>query len=330
MSDVAVHESAIRPMPELTLEIVKKFICPTATDQEAYAFLQLCKAQSLNPFLREAYLIKYGTEAASIVVGKETFTKRADRLPQYNGFKAGLILLSGGNVIYREGSFFTSAETLLGGWAEVYRSDRSIPYRNEVRLEEYQGRTKAGEITKMWREKPATMIRKVPLMQSLREAFPDEFGGMYGAEEINVVDASALPTYEVGKHPAIPAPQEPIRQPQAKQEEAKTDDEDGSPALVVITGVTVKAGKTGKKEWLKYNLTTDAGVIYSTFDKKIAEEAKANIGSEVAVYWKRDGQYLNCTKIELLDLEPLVLDAATEPEGEHLAQGYVPELGKGA
>lgn len=308
MSDLATREqSAVRPMPELTLEIVKRFICPAATDQEAYTFLQLCKSQSLNPFLREAYLIKYGTEAASIVVGKETFTKRADRLPQYNGFKAGLILLSGGNVIYREGSFFTSAETLLGGWAEVYRTDRSVPYRNEVKLEEYQGRTKGGEITRMWREKPATMIRKVPLMQSLREAFPDEFGGMYGAEEIDAVDVAALPTYEVGKHPAIPAPQEPIRQPQATPQAERA--EDGvNPAIVTIASVTVKLGKTGKTEWTKYNLTTEAGIIYSTFDKKIAEQAKELKGREVAIHWERKGQYLTCTEIELPAVDSLVVE----------------------
>lgn len=299
MSDIATREQlAIRPMPELTLEIVKKFICPTATDQEAYTFLQLCKAQSLNPFLREAYLIKYGTEAASIVVGKETFTKRADRLPQYNGFKAGLILLSGGNVIYREGSFFTSAEALLGGWAEVYRSDRGIPYRNEVRLEEYQGHTKAGEVTKMWREKPATMIRKVPLMQSLREAFPDEFGGMYGAEEISTVDAAALPTYEIGKHPAIPAPQKPIRQPQARAQGAPREENEASPVTVIIADVVVKSGKTGTKPWTKYGITTDADVIYGTFDKAIGEQAQKAIGSIAKLSWKRDGQYLTCTGIE--------------------------------
>lgn len=30
------------------------------------------------------------------------------------------------------------------------------------------------------------MIRKVAKMQALREAFPDNFEGMYGAEEMNI------------------------------------------------------------------------------------------------------------------------------------------------
>ena len=75
------------------LEIVKKYICPLATDQEIYLFLQLCKFQQLNPFLREIYLIKYSSgQPASMVTGKETFTKRANRNPQYKGFKAGVVV----------------------------------------------------------------------------------------------------------------------------------------------------------------------------------------------------------------------------------------------
>jgi hypothetical protein len=105
---------------------------------------------------------------------------------------------------------------------------------------------------------------------------------------------------------------------------------DANPAVVTITEVTMKTGKTGKKDWTKYNIITDAGVIYSTFDRPIAERAKELKGYEVALTWERKGEYLTCTDIEPVIVEPLVLDAATEPEGEHLTQGYVPELGKGA
>ena len=51
------------------------------TDQEVAMFLNLCKFQKLNPFLREAYLIKYGSQPATIVTGKEAITKRAMRSP---------------------------------------------------------------------------------------------------------------------------------------------------------------------------------------------------------------------------------------------------------
>ncbi len=89
---------------ELTPEIVKKYICPLATDQEIYLFLQLCRFQKLNPFLREIYLIKYSaTQPASMVTGKETFTKRASRHPQYKGFKAGVVVQNKQGYQYRQG-----------------------------------------------------------------------------------------------------------------------------------------------------------------------------------------------------------------------------------
>ena len=55
------------------------------TKQEIMMFVALCKYQRLNPFLREAYLIKYGNEPATIVVGKEAFLKKARRAKDYAG-----------------------------------------------------------------------------------------------------------------------------------------------------------------------------------------------------------------------------------------------------
>ena len=76
---------------ELTLEDIKNFICPEANDQEAFMFLKLCQARNLNPFAREAYLIKYGGKA-NMVVGKDAFTRKAENHPQFDGFEAGIIV----------------------------------------------------------------------------------------------------------------------------------------------------------------------------------------------------------------------------------------------
>lgn len=197
-------------MPELTPDIIKRYICDKATDQEVFFFIQLCKAQNLNPFLREAYLIKYGAAPATMVVGKETFTKRADRLPQYNGFKAGIILVSNQQISYREGAFLQKGESLLGGWAEIFRKDRDNSVRIEVTLSEYEGRKQDGELNQQWKTKPATMIRKVALVQGLREAFPDEFASMYSEEE----EVTAVPQQDQEERRI------PIAMPQAKIIEA--------------------------------------------------------------------------------------------------------------
>ncbi len=173
-----------KPM-SLTLENVKKYISVNATEGEVVMFLELCKAQNLNPFIREAYLIKYGNYPASIVVGKETFTKRAERHIEFDGFDAGIVLANeAGGLDYRTGSLLTKEEDLAGGYAEVYRKDKKHPFRCEVSFTEYATKDNKGNLTKNWREKPATMIRKVALVQALREAFPNELGGMYTQEEV--------------------------------------------------------------------------------------------------------------------------------------------------
>ena len=55
----------------------------------------------------------------------------------------------------------------------------------------------------MWSSKPATMIRKVALVQALREALPEHFNGTYSPEEINTIQEE-LPTAPV----EVPAEEE--------------------------------------------------------------------------------------------------------------------------
>jgi phage recombination protein Bet len=210
----------------LTDEIVKKYICPLATEQERYMFLQLCKGQNLNPFLREAYLIKYGSSPATMVVGKDTFIKRARSIQTYRGFKAGIIVISNKTVVYREGGMLIKGEELIGGWAEVYRKDLDVPVRAEVSLEEYIGKKKVYENNKVvgeetnaqWSVKPATMIRKVALVQAHREAFPDQFEGLYSGEEMGI-DVEAVPEYTTAQVAEGYKP--PMRPPEEKKAEPK-------------------------------------------------------------------------------------------------------------
>jgi phage recombination protein Bet len=190
-----------RGMVSLTPKTVRDYLVPadsSVTDQEVIMFLELCKYQKLNPFLREAYLVKYGNSPASIVTGKEVFTQRAQADPKFAGFEAGItIRRSDGKIQRRDGSLLLSNERLLGGCAKVYIKDYAVPLFDEVALAEYIGKKKDGTPTKMWTEKPATMIRKVALVHALREAFPDKFKGLYSQEEINTVDTARLPTNEV-------------------------------------------------------------------------------------------------------------------------------------
>lgn len=162
------------------------------TDQECFDFMALCKAQHLNPFIREAYLIKYGDNPATIVTGKDVFTKRAQADPDFDGMSAGIIFTKDGVIDEREGSVLFSDETLLGGWCRVWRKSQSHPSYDSVSFMEYAGHKKDGTLSGQWVKMPATMIRKVAMVHALREAFPEQLQGLYDASEMSTVDM-ALP-----------------------------------------------------------------------------------------------------------------------------------------
>lgn len=50
-------------------------------------FFQLCKVQKLNPFLKEAYIIKYGNQPATIVTDYKVLQQIADRSGVFDGIE---------------------------------------------------------------------------------------------------------------------------------------------------------------------------------------------------------------------------------------------------
>ena len=178
-------------MVKLSPNMIKKYLVSgggNVTDGEVMMFMSLCRYQHLNPFLKEAYLIKFGSnDPATIVTGKDVFTKRADANPNYKGKKAGIVVQKkDGSVEEREGTMVLPEERLVGGWAKVFIKDKEPEYQS-VSFDEYAGRKKDGTLNSQWSKKPATMIRKVAVVQALREAFPDRFQGLYAQEEMATV-----------------------------------------------------------------------------------------------------------------------------------------------
>lgn len=176
---------------KLTPKIVQDYIVGTdaqITMQEFKLFTELCKVRKLNPFLREAYLIKYksGTPA-SIVVGKDAIVKRAVLNSQFNGMESGIIVTNTNDeVIERPGTFKLPTEKLVGAWARVYRKDWEYPVYQSVSIDEAIQKKSDGTINSNWTKQPGVMIEKVAKVRALREAFVEDLSGMYEAEEMNV------------------------------------------------------------------------------------------------------------------------------------------------
>lgn len=172
------------------------------TDQEILYFLGLCQARKLNPFTKDVYLIKFGDNAAQMVVSKDVLERRAIKNPLYRGKKVGIFVTGkDGELLKREHTILLKNEILVGAWCEVYRDGWNHPAKVEVNYDEYVGRKKDGEINSQWSSKPVTMLVKVAKAQALREAFIEDLQGMYEAEELEkdipgikeAIDKPAIP-----------------------------------------------------------------------------------------------------------------------------------------
>ena len=174
---------------KLTPSIVQQYIVGTnakITLQEFKLFTELCKVRKLNPFLREAYLIKYkeGTPA-QLVVGKDAILKRAVLNPNYDGIESGIIIKKEDGIIEeRQGTFKLEEEELVGGWARVFRKDWTHPTYSSVSFNEVAQKTGQGQLNSNWANKGATMVEKVAKVRALRETFVEDLSGMYEAEEV--------------------------------------------------------------------------------------------------------------------------------------------------
>ena len=181
---------------KLEPETVKNYLVRgngKVTDQEVLFFIRTCQAQKLNPLVYgEVYLIKFGNEPAQLVIGKETYMKRAFKNPNYNGMKSGIVVQRGEEIIQKEGTCLYPSETLLGGWCRVYHelNSKETETFKEVSLQEYQ-KFKDGKPMANWGSKPCTMIEKVAVSQAVRAAFPDDYQGLYTAEEFGYTDRDA-------------------------------------------------------------------------------------------------------------------------------------------
>lgn len=276
---------------ELSAEIIKSQLVPPdskITDQELGFFLQMCKYQKLNPFLREIYIVKYGAYPAAFVVGKDTFLRRAKRDETYLGHTVAI------------------SDDGKTAWAEVDVKGLKQPIRCEVELDEYIGTKADGSVNAMWQKKPKTMLKKVALVQALREAFPDALGQMYDEVEMDkeqeLVDVVANEVKPAGSKSEQKEPEKkaPESSPKAakKTEGAKTSKTTGEVQEIMskIKNVTQTTGGDPQKPWTRYNIETVGGTFYTTFDKNFAKDAESIKGKDqeaLLQYVVVDGKYFN-------------------------------------
>lgn len=143
--------------------------------------LALCKGRNLNPFANEVYIVAYTNRngAKSLAwLSLKRLLKRAAQCKDYEGFEAGVVAVDSEGVMHeRKGAIMLPGDTLIGGWARVHRKNFKVPVEIFVSREEYDKKQST------WNTMPATMIRKVALVNALREAFPEDLGNMYTEDD---------------------------------------------------------------------------------------------------------------------------------------------------
>ena len=196
------------------LDLINRTVAKDCTPAEFDTFIEICRANNLNPLNREAYALVFSKDDPSkrqitpIVsidglrkIGERTGNYRPDENPpriEYDADlknpdvnPAGIISCTVTVYKYAHGDWFPCPSTVY--W------DEFVPL--------YNGKIPWSKA--LWREKPRIMIAKVAETQALRKAFPDNFGNLYASEEMDKSIIDITPS-EAAEQGAIEARQEAI------------------------------------------------------------------------------------------------------------------------
>ena len=137
------------------------------SSNEKKQFIEIAVTHQLNPFKREIHCVPYGdgeNRRLSIITGYEIYLKRAERTGLLDGWFADI----------------EKSETDIYAVVTIHRKDWQYPFVHKAYLSE------VNRGTKVWKEMPRFMLRKVAIAQAFRMCFPDDVGGMpYLTEEVS-------------------------------------------------------------------------------------------------------------------------------------------------
>ncbi|BAQ86481.1 recombination protein Bet [uncultured Mediterranean phage uvMED] len=208
--------------------------------QEHKYFFELCKAQKLNPLIKEVYFIKYGSSPAAVVINVDTFVSRANEHPDYDGYTAGWIIGTEADPKMTEMPF----GKLIGAWCKVGRKGKTHSVAATVRFEAFDtGKSR-------WKIDPWGMIQKCAIAAAHRKAYPKAFTGLYEWSEMDQAKDGVAKNVT----PPKPAPK-PLDPPPAK---AKTPKKKGPVVEAVADSMVRTLGAEGLE---KIEKAIDEGAV---------------------------------------------------------------------
>ena len=179
--------------------VIKNNFFPQNTSNADMAFcMGVANNFGLNPILNQIYFVarkakvnNQWIEKVSPMVGRDGFLTIAHKSGKFAGIETRTEIRE--VPVFKNNQWVNESD--LVAICSVYRTDTERPFIVEVAFKEYAGKTNGGDLTKFWKEKGATMLKKVAESQCLRKAF--NVSGIYAEEEIN--DAHVTTTTEAPK-----------------------------------------------------------------------------------------------------------------------------------
>lgn len=165
--------------------LIKRTIAKGATDDELELFVATCKRMRLDPFARQAFLVKRydkeeGGKVAAIQVSIDGFRLTAERTGEYRGQTHPQWCGQDGKWV----ELWTDANSPpFAARVGVHRAGFVEPLYRTARWGSYAQHGKNG-LMPMWRQYGDAMLLKCAEALALRAAFPNELSGVYSSDEM--------------------------------------------------------------------------------------------------------------------------------------------------
>ena len=165
------------------LQALRNTVAPGLTEPEFMLFAEMCRATGLNPATKEIWAIKAGGRL-QLMTGINGFLKIANSHPAFDGMEV---------------SHEWDGKQLISCTVKVHRKDRKFPAIATAYMAEYC------KPSPIWKQMPSVMLAKCAKSLAIREAFIQELGGLYTAEEMPSSFAAPIPQAPEGHEVVVSA-----------------------------------------------------------------------------------------------------------------------------